>query len=242
MKELRRDARARRLGWFSARPLAYDHARRVLWQEAIAAPTLASLLDRDAPVNWESIAQSIAATHANTITLPTERSLAQLLAVMQSTIAVTIAAVPEQAPAIEGLQRQLLARAPSGPSRDALVHGDLHSKNILTDGRRAWLIDFDRVARGDPLADIASLAAELLYRDCIAERALRWSRVSELLASYRAVAAWPIDKNTLGWHVAAALLRERVYRAVTSLKPGRIDAIPRLLQTAAQALEVRSWT
>jgi len=37
-----------------------------------------------------------------------------------------------------------------------LCHNDLNPGNILFDGRRAWLIDFDHVGLGDPLFDVAT--------------------------------------------------------------------------------------
>jgi Ser/Thr protein kinase RdoA (MazF antagonist) len=37
-----------------------------------------------------------------------------------------------------------------------LCHNDLNPGNMLFDGRRAWLIDFDHVGPGDPLFDVAT--------------------------------------------------------------------------------------
>lgn len=38
----------------------------------------------------------------------------------------------------------------------ALCHNDLNPGNMLFDGRRGWLIDFDHVGLGDPLFDVAT--------------------------------------------------------------------------------------
>lgn len=242
MEALRDDARRTGTPMFSARALSYDVERRVLWQEAIGAPTLADQLDANAAVDWRAVAGVLGRTQANKLRLPRERSLDQLLASMATTVATVARAVPDHAERCHELQRKLLRSIPGCNPGNAIVHGDLHSKNILTRGHRAWLIDFDRVACGDPLADVASLAAELLYRDCVANRLLRWGRVIKLLEAYRSAVPWLANHKSLAWHVAAALLRERVYRAVTSLKPGRIAAIPRLLDAAEQALERQAWT
>lgn len=242
MRALRSEASERGMAAYCARPLQYDAQRRVLWQEAVAAPTLSELLDNGADVDWRLIARTVARLHNSQLELPAERTLEQLLPELDRAAAVCAMTVPAVASQVNELRRTLLRLRPKTPSRLALVHGDLHSKNILLRDGRLWLIDFDRSTRGDPLADIASLVAELLYRDCISVRSLRWQRATELLEAYCSAARCRDRAADLRWHVAAALLRERAYRIVTSLKPGRLAALPRLLTTAALVLERESWT
>jgi hypothetical protein len=43
----------------------------------------------------------------------------------------------------------------------------------------------------------------------------------------------------VGWYAAAALIHERVWRCLTSLKPGRLELIDKLLALAG-ALEIES--
>jgi Ser/Thr protein kinase RdoA (MazF antagonist) len=42
---------------------------------------------------------------------------------------------------------------------ETLCHNDLNPHNILYDGSRSWLIDFDHAGLGDPLFDVATLIA-----------------------------------------------------------------------------------
>jgi streptomycin 6-kinase len=242
MTALRADAEERGVAACCPRALLYDGERRVLWQEAIAAPTLNQLLDGNADIDWRTVARAIARLHASRLELPATRSFADLLPEIDRAVAVCGTALPESAAQANRLRQALLRRQPITLPRLALVHGDLHSKNILLRAGRVWLIDFDRVTRGDPLADIASLAAELLYRDCVAARSPRWQRAGDLLRAYCDATRCRGSAVDLRWHVAAALLRERVYRVVTSLKPGRIDALPRLLTVAELVMERAPWT
>lgn len=46
----------------------------------------------------------------------------------------------------------------------ALVHGDLHDRNLLLDGGRGALLDLDGVGVGDPAIDVGNLAAHLFLR------------------------------------------------------------------------------
>jgi len=50
----------------------------------------------------------------------------------------------------------LAARRP----RLVLCHNDLHHLNLLDDGRRLWLVDWEYGGRGDPLLDLASYACQ----------------------------------------------------------------------------------
>ncbi|MGA1076186.1 MAG: phosphotransferase, partial [Ilumatobacteraceae bacterium] len=46
----------------------------------------------------------------------------------------------------------------------ALVHGDLHDRNVLLDGGRGGIIDLDGVGIGDPAIDVGNLAAHVFLR------------------------------------------------------------------------------
>jgi tRNA A-37 threonylcarbamoyl transferase component Bud32 len=68
---------------------------------------------------------------------------------------------------------RLTAEPPSG---DCCVHGDLHDKQVIVDGRSAvGMLDFDMAARGEPALDLANLLVHLELRAlqgwCTAARA-----------------------------------------------------------------------
>ena len=44
-----------------------------------------------------------------------------------------------------------------------LVHGDYKGDNLLVDGDRLVLLDFDRVSAGDPALDVGKLVADLRW-------------------------------------------------------------------------------
>ena len=60
----------------------------------------------------------------------------------------------------EGLQR-IRAVLPWDASSLVSCHNDPNPRNILFDGERAWLIDWELAFRNDPLVDIAILTTEL---------------------------------------------------------------------------------
>jgi Ser/Thr protein kinase RdoA (MazF antagonist) len=118
---------------------------------------------------------------------------------------------------------------------NATLHGDLHSNNILVGADSVSLIDMDRLARGPALAELGSLLAELIYRACVGGRALPLDALAAVLAGYQRAVPWALAADQLAWFTAAALVHERAYRCVTSLKAIRVQALPRIIE-AAQAL------
>ncbi len=63
----------------------------------------------------------------------------------------------------------LLAPVPLG-----FAHNDVHGDNLVDDGSRLWLIDWEYAGQGQPLADIASLVNNARMTDEAAEAALRY--------------------------------------------------------------------
>jgi Ser/Thr protein kinase RdoA (MazF antagonist) len=56
---------------------------------------------------------------------------------------------------------EALAALPAEPP--TLVHGDFKCDNLVVDGSRVHLLDFDRCGRGDPAADIGKFLADLRW-------------------------------------------------------------------------------
>lgn len=59
---------------------------------------------------------------------------------------------------------QIRAACPWDPSGFVSSHNDPNPRNMLFDGRRVWLVDWELAARNDPLFDVAILTTELAAR------------------------------------------------------------------------------
>jgi thiamine kinase-like enzyme len=60
---------------------------------------------------------------------------------------------------LAGRAAAAFGRLAVGRSASALCHHDLHHLNILDDGARLWLVDWEYGGRGDPLFDVAGFLA-----------------------------------------------------------------------------------
>jgi tRNA A-37 threonylcarbamoyl transferase component Bud32 len=93
--------------------------------------------------------------------------------------------------------------------RRCLVHGDYSPKNVLVEGARMWVVDFEVAHFGDPMFDVAFLLNHLLLKGVHLNRSISAERCSEaFLHAYRKTApsalAW--DERCLSMHVGCLLL------------------------------------
>jgi thiamine kinase-like enzyme len=95
------------------------------------------------------------------------------------------------------------------PFRPVLCHNDLIPANLIDDGQRLWLVDWEYAGVGNPLFDLANVSAN-------AE--LGADHEAALLAAYRETAeADPRDLAELRVFKAASLLREALWGAIQSV-------------------------
>jgi phosphotransferase family enzyme len=231
-------SRTRRQGDLTtARPLAYQPERALLWQEALAGESLARRLDGNAmdAGDWTRVARGLAAFQAARLPGLCANGATDTVERLERACALLAEVLPHQGGRVRALVDALLPGAQAlaaGPR--ATLHGDLHPQNILLGDGGAALIDMDSVSSGPPLADIGSLIAALLARAADGGGSGRSVErgIDTLAESYRAHVPWPAPRADIDWHTAAALVSERAVRCVTRLKPGRLALIDGLLATA----------
>ena len=118
----------------------------------------------------------------------------------------------------------------------ATLHGDLHPRNVMAEGRHLSLIDLDGLRRGPALLELGSWWADGIYRavlegDAPLRDAPAWQG---LLAGYAQGGGTPPAAAALAWSAAWNLLTQRAWRCVVNLKPGRFAIAPRLVALAAE--------
>lgn len=131
--------------------------------------------------------------------------------------------------ALGALRRRLDAPVPQ-----ATLHGTFKIAQILCRGQELAVVDFDAVACGDPLYDVAEFLASLTYLQVSDNvvAALLADGEEEFLSAYQKAVPWPCERRRVAWYVAAFLLG----KIHSSLKRAEAGAIQNL-ETAFQLLQ-----
>ena len=170
---------------------------RTLTAEAVRdpkfVPRIAAVL-RQLHGGWDRLAGEILYFSA----FQTVRTYTRTARELKATLPDDIDALLEDA---RVLARQL------APFIPVLCHNDLLAANILDDGRRVWLVDWEYAGMGHPLFDIASLSSNCAFTDRL-ER--------ELLECYRGRVD-PRDVREVQILKAMSLLRESLWSVIQTV-------------------------
>ena len=220
--------------------LAYLPQHRVLVLEAIAGRRMDdSAAGGDAVQDAVRLGVALAAFHALTPTGAPEftRFTADRLLEARRLVACVR---PDVEPSADALVRELISRQPDEPDAPVCLHGDVHPKNAIVTDRGVALIDVEDLAIGPAAADIGSFLAALLYlrRGGRLDRDTHNAMARAFLLGYRSRRRLPA-RAALKWHTAAALLIERIFRAVTRARPLGLRHLPDLLSDARALLTER---
>jgi len=161
-------------------PLAYIPEMRMLVQARVPGETLDALTGRGgAGPAVARAAQALARLHSSRAFAPGRNgaapavdapslapyTLADELRGLEDYAARLAELRPDAWPAVQALHAALLAwadRLPAPPATTPL-HRDFYYSQLLFDGPRLHLIDFDLLAQGDPALDVANFSAHLAY-------------------------------------------------------------------------------
>jgi hypothetical protein len=135
-----------------------------MWlQEKVSGEPLADVLLGD---NLDALASRIAQAaykvHRSTVVPTRTHTIDNELDILRERLAAVALAQPEWNLRITKLTEQCHALALALPPVPPLpIHRDFHPGQILVDGPRLWLLDFDLFSLGDPAVDIGNFLAHL---------------------------------------------------------------------------------
>lgn len=214
-----------------ARPLGYDATLHTVWLEGVEGKPLIDCVDEG---NLDKLMVRLAGHlvdfHSVAMTGLAFISEAELLAEIAKKSAKLQKAFPSFSERIEnilsGLSQQL-QYLPLLP--DSLVHGDFHIEQLLLlDDNRMALFDFDELALGNRLMDVANFSAALHAMNL--NKRLTEKIIGHLFNAYEILAGNPISDTHFEWHFRVQLLT-RAYRAYIQQKPNHEQLIGQLLNT-----------
>jgi len=111
------------------------------------------------------------------------------------------------------------------------------SQWLLVEGKLA-LIDFDTFLLGNPMSDVASFAAHLLYLSIKGKITPEQSRsaIRHFCRAYAAHAPWGLPADVLAWQTAALLVAEQAKKCIRLAKKNCRQTVEQLLSLAADIL------
>ncbi|AMK79405.1 MULTISPECIES: phosphotransferase family protein [Methylomonas] len=214
--------------------LAYAADHRTLWLEGLQGQALAEL-DFAAGVAEKipALVNAVAAFHQFAPPSLTVVTLQQQLQEWRKKVDKLSHAYPSIQPALTSLLTELQQNLPE-LEMPGLIHGDFHIDQLLVlpDGHLA-LFDYDELALGDPLQDLANFAADL-YNYPYAVAAID-QLVMQLFTAYSAANQGHIDPQRFAWHLRGQLLT-RAYRTFIQQKSAAPQRVAEFI-----ALALRPW-
>jgi aminoglycoside phosphotransferase (APT) family kinase protein len=212
-------------------PIESDADRATFVQTAVEGDDLARILDADRIRHAGALHRAM---HAGDVPgIPAEDAPA-LLDELRADARWVAFALPEHAATVREILTALERRPLEPPAPPAFCHGDLVPSQLLVDGERWAITDFDGARIGDPQRDLATWLASLT------------SEVPALAAAddatvERAEAAYlegygPHDERRLAWQRAAA----EVHSAAVAVKKDRHRPVrtARALRVARACTEI----
>jgi aminoglycoside phosphotransferase (APT) family kinase protein len=202
-----------------SRPLAYLPQERMLISRWVHGQTVWAHLERGDTALLARIPSVLAHLYQSQV-IPEAATTAQthldkVLTKCEKVCKGWPAAAGTLQPLMAALQEALPLLDPTPP---ALIHGDLHPRNCLWNGRHVTLIDLDSFRYTDPAYD-AGYFLEILHRRCLRHPALM-ARVPQMLTTFRAafLSAVPaVSARNIAFYYALTFAR-KIYRALYYLQ------------------------
>lgn len=212
-----------------------------LWlQQKVPGRPLGELLPDS--VNTALMQRVVTATHKlHTAGVATERShaMADELRILHQRLPQLLQQRPEWSQRIDNLLAACHRLGTALPSPRACgIHRDFYADQIMVDGDRLYLLDFDLYCGGDPALDIGNFAGHLI------EQSLRLSGDPALFFSYEQVLvdefvelAGPASQQAVAAYTTLTLVR---HIHLSTLFPERRKWTGRLLELCEQRLGLQS--
>lgn len=209
------------------RPLLYFDGYETVWQADWAGKAVIDVFRQfDPELFFPRIAGMIAAFHQSAIAaLPPAPGPDEILQTAAEDGGKLAHVLPQFRALVERVLRQLQESRPliAWPEAQAMVpiHGACRMEQMLLKGDELALVDFDALACGDPLADIAEFIVSLDYLE-ISEGYDRNALAAAgriLLDSYAGRVVWPCRQPRIAWYVLAFLMG-KMYSTIKNFNPG----------------------
>ncbi len=199
------------------RPIAYLEDANTYWQRAWKGVTFTSLFNRR---GWSKLPESgflpkiadlLATLHQVEISGLTEGPTpGDILANAKGDIADILQFLPEKQEELTMLLHRLEGAMPvfNGDMQQTTIHGTFKIAQLLCRDDQLALVDFDSIALGDPVYDVAEFLTSVVFLRSTAGLSAETAEksVGIFLNAYREQTAWQCSRQKIAWYMIPLLL------------------------------------
>lgn len=219
------------LGFLVAQPDRWDHDTHTLWQEQIdGRPAAPHLFGQEAAPLAHRMGQAVASLTRSTLHPQDIFDGPVQLARSRRSGEDLVRRIPRLAPCVHDLLETLSRTHATFAGRPLRpIHGAPHPHQWLEDGTQLGLVDFDRIALGDPELDVATFLGELDFEEALQTPVAQLA--DAFLTGYESLDE-RLDRRLL----AAYRAHKRLAKAVRSARAVRPDGDQRAARNLGRAL------
>jgi hypothetical protein len=230
--------RARDPGIDVPRPLVALEDTHSNWVEDWGGtPLAAAFATGDGEAHIERAAALLAAIHRSRVDgLPAAPDRDEVLRTAVEALERYATDVPEHAKAMTELRQRIEREAPASlESTRVPIHGAFRAEQLLVRDGRITAIDFDALAFGDPLQDVAEFIASLRYLEVGMGRPRgELARAAAAFCEqYAALVPWRCDPDRIAWY-AAGYTANKMHSTIKHLD---LAAIARLIASGPSLIQ-----
>ena len=214
-------------------PLGYTSAVQTLWQLGVEGiPLCCAIGENNCDSYLRTVAKGLAMIHHSDLDGLPKWTLGEHLTEVDKKIEKLRRAVPSLVEELNLLAQRIHRDAPI-PSDIPLrpMYWDFHVDQLLAQDGKVAFFDFDELAIGDPLQDLANFIVDLHFRDVSPLLAQRMAK--SLYHSYRSQVKWEVPIDRIRWHARVQFIN-KAYRVYISQPPDVKETVSGIIHMAAQ--------
>ncbi len=216
-----------------AQPLGYTSAVQTQWQLGIeGVPLCCAIGENNCDSYLRTVAKGLAMIHNSDLEGLPKWTLAEHLTEVEKKIEKLRRAAPSLVEELNLLAQRIQRDAPN-PSDIPLrpMYWDFHVDQLLAQDGNVAFFDFDELAIGDPLQDIANFIVDLHFREVSPLLAQRMAK--SLYDCYRSQVKWEVPIDRVRWHATVQFIN-KAYRSYIQQRPDVEETVPSIIHMAAQ--------
>jgi thiamine kinase-like enzyme len=220
-----------------AQPLAYTAAIKTIWMRHEAgAPLLRVINPTNAGELLSSVARGLVALQCSKFSGTKPLTFGDQVRELESKVQKLSHALPDLAPSLQAMAACLAQEAVGfEQSAGLLIHGDFHIRQLLVDQDEIIFLDFDELALGDPLQDVANFIVDLHFEGFPRPLVREMARL--FVQAYCTYADWPVPLARLQWHIRYQFLT----RAYRFYRQHRLNLHEEVQQVLVLAEDILLW-